>query len=142
MIRFLARSALTLIANAVGLLIAALVLPGLHINALGFVVSVLFFTVFEILFEPFVLSMAIKYMPALRGGIALVTTLVGLVLTVIFTSGLSIDNLTTWVLAPMIIWLAVVLAGVVLPLFMFKNILQDVKEKRQERPDKAEKKEE
>ena len=142
MIRFLARSALTLIANAVGLLIAALVLPGFHINALGFVVSVLFFTVFEILFEPFVLSMAIKYMPALRGGIALVTTLVGLVLTVIFTSGLSIDNLTTWVLAPMIIWLAVVLAGVVLPLFMFKNILQDVKEKRQERPDKAEKKEE
>lgn len=133
MIRFLARSALTLVANAVGLLIAALVLPGFHINALGFVVSVLFFTVFEILFEPFVLSMAIKYMPALRGGIALVTTFVGLLLTVIFTSGLTIDNLTTWVLAPLIIWLAVVLAGVILPLFLFKSILQDVKEKRGEK---------
>lgn len=133
MIRFFARSALTLIANAVGLLIAALVLPGFHINALGFVVSVLFFTLFEILFEPFVLSMALKYIPALRGGIALVTTLVGLLLTVIFTSGLTIDNLTAWVLAPMIIWLAVVLAGVVLPLFLFKSILQDVKENREEK---------
>ena len=142
MIRFLARSALTLIANAVGLLIAALVLPGFHINALGFVVSVLFFTVFEILFEPFVLSMAIKYMPALRGGIALVTTFVGLLLTVIFTSGLTIDNLTTWVLAPLIIWLAVVLAGVILPLFLFKSILQDVKERREAAPQKEEKKEE
>jgi len=142
MIRFLARSALTIIANAVGLLVAALVLPGFHINALGFIVSVLFFTVFEILFEPFVLSMALKYMPALRGGIALVTTFVGLLLTVIFTSGLTIDNLTTWVLAPLIIWLAVVLAGVVLPLFLFKSVLQDVKERKEAAPQKEEKKEE
>lgn len=133
MIRFFARSALMLIGNAVGLLAAALLLPGFHINIVGFLVSVLFFTGVEILFEPFVLKMAIKYMPALRGGIALVTTFVGLLLTVIFTSGLTIDNLTTWVLAPLVVWLAVVLAGVVLPLFLFKSILQDVKEKREDK---------
>lgn len=127
MIRFLARSALTLIANAVGMLIASLVLPGFHINLLGFVVSVLFFTGIEILFEPFVLKMALKYLPALRGGIALVTTLVGLVLTVTFTSGIHIDTLTAWILAPMIVWLAVVLANIVLPLFLFKEILGDIR---------------
>lgn len=130
MIRFLARTALTLLANAVGLIIVALVLPGFHINLLGFVVSVLFFTGVEILLEPFVLKMAVKYLPALRGGIALVTTLVGLVLTVIFTGGLRIDDITTWVLAPMIIWLAVILANIVLPMFMFKKILQEVRENR------------
>lgn len=139
MIRFLARSVLMLLGNAVGLLIAALVLPGFHINVVGFIVSVLFFTGVEILFEPFVLKMAIKYMPALRGGIALVTTLVGLLLTIIFTSGLTIDNLTTWVLAPLIVWLSAVLASVILPLFMFKKVLHEVKENREEKADEEEK---
>jgi len=128
MIRFLARTALTLIANAVGLFVAALVLPGFHINVLGFIVSVVFFTCFEILLEPFILKMAIKYVPALRGGIALVTTLVGLFVTVVFTSGLRIDTIATWILAPTIIWIAVLLANIVLPMFMFKKVLQDVRE--------------
>lgn len=130
MIRFLARTALTLLGNAIGLMVAALLLPGFHIDLLGFVFSVLFFTGVELLLEPFVLSMAIRYMPALRGGIALVTTLVGLALTTIFTSGLSIDNLTTWLLAPLIIWLTVVVAGIVLPLFLFKKILGEAATRR------------
>ena len=128
MIRFLARTALTLLANAAGLLVAALLLPGFHIQPLGFIVSVLFFTGFEILLEPFVLKMAIKYIPALRGGIALVTTFAGLIVTVVFTSGLRIDNLSTWVLAPMIIWIFAIVANVVLPMFLFKKVLQDVRE--------------
>ena len=128
MIRFLARTALTLIANAVGLFVAARVLSGFHINVLGFIVSVVFFTCFEILLEPFILKMAIKYVPALRGGIALVTTLVGLFVTVVFTSGLRIDTIATWILAPTIIWIAVLLANIVLPMFMFKKVLQDVRE--------------
>jgi putative membrane protein len=135
MMRFLAQSALTLLANAVGLVIASLVLTGFHINILGFIVSVLFFTGVEILFEPFVLKMALKYMPALRGGIALVTTLVGLMLTVMFTSGLQIDNLQTWVMAPLIIWLSVILAGIVLPLFLFKTILEEVQSDGKDRKD-------
>lgn len=130
MIRFLARLALTLLGNAIGLLVAALLLPGFHISPIGFVFSVLFFTGVELLLEPFILSMAIKYIPALRGGIALVTTLVGLLLTTIFTSGLSIDNLTTWLLAPLVIWLAVVVAGIVLPLFLFKKILGEAAARR------------
>lgn len=130
MLRFLARTTLTLFANALGLLVAALVLPGLHINVFGFVFSVLFFTGLELLLEPFVLSMALKYMPALRGGIALVTTFLGLFLTNIFTSGLSIEGVSTWLLAPLIIWVSVVLAGVVLPLFLFKKVLGEAVERR------------
>lgn len=141
MIRFLARTALMLLGNAAGLFVAALLLPGFHINVLGFIVSVLFFTGVEILLEPFILKMAIKYLPALRGGIALVTTLVGLLLTVMFTDGIQIDNLTTWVLAPLVIWLAVVLAGVVLPLFLFKSVLEEVKENRATKKEPVESKE-
>lgn len=123
MLRFFAQSLLTLLGNALGLLIAALLLSDFHITGLGFAVSVAFFTVANVLFSPFVLKMAIKYAPVFRGGIALVTTLAALVLTVIFTDGLQIDNLTAWIIAPLVIWLVTVLAGIVLPLFLFKKLL-------------------
>ncbi|NCU38660.1 hypothetical protein EOL96_06425 [Candidatus Saccharibacteria bacterium] len=124
MIRFFVTSILTLLGNALGIIVAALVLPGFHIQPLGFIVSVLFFTGADILLRPFVIKMSLRYIPALRGGIALITTFVGLFLTVLFTSGLRIDDVSTWVIAPLIIWLAVVLAGILLPMMLFKEILQ------------------
>ena len=125
MIRFLILSLLTLLGNAIGLIVAAILLSGFHIQPLGFIVSALFFTGIEILLKPFILKMSIKYIPALRGGIALVTTFVGLLLTALFTNGLRIDDLTTWIAAPLIVWLAVVLSGIVLPMFLFKQALSD-----------------
>lgn len=135
MIRFLASSALTLLGNAVGLLVAALLLPNFHIQPLGFIVSVLFFTGVEIFLRPFIIKMSLRYIPAISGGIALVTTLVGLLLTSAFTDGIRITGLSTWILAPLVIWLSVVLAGIILPMFMFKKILKNKKEARQ--PDDA-----
>lgn len=126
MIRFLASCALTLLGNAVGLLVAALILPNFHIQPLGFAVSVVFFTAVEIFLKPFIIQMSFRYMPALSGGIALVTTLVGLLLTSTFTSGLRIEGLSTWILAPLVIWVSVLLAGIILPMFLFKKILKDV----------------
>ncbi len=123
MLRFFAQSLLALLGNALGLLAAAVLLPDFHITGLGFVVSVAFFTLAHILFSPFVLKMAIKYAPAFRGGIALITTLASLVLTVVFTDGLQINSAVSWVIAPLIIWLVTVLAGIVLPLFLFKKML-------------------
>ena len=125
MIRFLARTVLMLLANAVGLLIAALLLPGFTVNLIGFLTSVVFFTTVELLFEPYIMKMAIRYLPAIRGGIALVTTFVGLLLTSMFTAGVEISGVTTWILAPLIIWVSVLLAGIVLPLMLFKNILRE-----------------
>lgn len=74
--------------------------------------------------------MSIRYLPALRGGIALVTTLAVLFLTTLFTSGVEVQDLASWFLAPLIIWLTTVLAGVVLPLFLFKKTLEAAKGKR------------
>ena len=67
--------------------------------------------------------MAIKYLPAIRGGIALVTTFIVLVLTAIFTDGLVIAGVVTWVIAPLIIWVCTVLAGIFLPMILFKKVL-------------------
>ena len=128
MIRFLAQITLILLANAAGIIIATIVLPGFTINAVGFITSVVFFTTVELLFERFVAKVALRYVPALRGGIALVTTFVGLLLTNIWTSGLEIQGVSTWLLAPMIIWLSVVIMGIILPMVLFKNILQKEEE--------------
>lgn len=130
MIRFLIQTLFTLIGNAIGLVVAGILLPGFEVLPLGFVVSVLFFTVIEVLFQPFVMKMAIKYLPALRGGIALVTTFVGLLLTSMFTDGLTISGLSTWVMAPLIVWLSAVLAGIVLPLLLFKETLERIRDNR------------
>ncbi len=130
MMRFIASTALKLLGNAAGLIIASLLLPNFHLHPLGFIVSVIFFTGVEVLLEPFIIKLALRYVPALRGGIALVTTLIGLLLTAIFTNGLTINGLQTWIIAPLIIWLSVVVAAIVLPMFLFKKTLQAVKEKR------------
>ena len=60
MIRFLAQAALTLIGNALGLIAAALVLPDFQISGFGFTVSIVFFTVAQIVLAPFVLKLASK----------------------------------------------------------------------------------
>ena len=59
------------------------------------------------------------------GGIALVTTLVGLLVTTLLTSGLSITSIGTWVVATLIIWIATVVASLVLPRLLFKEVLSD-----------------
>ena len=68
--------------------------------------------------------------PSLLGGIALVTTFVGLLVTDIVSSGLSISGATTWILATLIVWLGALIAGILLPLVLFKNVMQNAKNNR------------
>ena len=46
-------------------------------------------------------------------------------ITDLVSDGLSISGLTTWVLATIIIWLVTILAAVLLPMFLFKELLED-----------------
>ena len=131
MLRFLAQTVLTILGNALGLIVASVLLGGFSLSFGGFVVSVLFFTLSQIILSPFIFKMAVQYVPALRGGIALVTTFVVLLLTVWLTNGVSIRGATAWVVAPFIIWVCTVLAGVLLPLVLFKKVLA---KKRSEQP--------
>lgn len=123
MVRFLASTALYLLANALGLLAAAALLDGFTLRPWGFVLSVLIFTAVETLLGPFVLKVAIRYAPALRGGIAMVTTFVGLLLTSVLTDGLRIEGALTWVLAPFVVWAFVLVAAILLPLVLFRKVL-------------------
>jgi len=123
--RFLAQMSLSLLANALALLAASMLLTGFAINGLAFVVAVCIFTAATVILEPLITKIARQNAPYLLGGIALVTTFVGLLVTTLVTDGLSITGIGTWVVATLVIWLAAVLAGLVLPRFLFKETLGD-----------------
>ena len=123
--RYLAQTVLLLLANAIALVVAAMMLPGFSINGLGFAVAVCIFTASTVILEPLISKFAQKSAPYLMGGIALVTTFVGLLVTTLLTRGLSITSIGTWITATLIIWIATVVASVVLPRLMFKEVLSD-----------------
>lgn len=125
MIRLLARMTLELLANAVGLLVAAWLLDGFSMTTSAFVVVVLIYSALKFVLDPLILKMSIQYVPALRGGIALVTTLVSLVITSLLNGGLQIKGVDTWILATLIVWLFGLIASLLLPVFVFKNALSD-----------------
>lgn len=126
MIRFLLRTVLALLGNALGLWVASLVLgDDMNITGAAFVLAVVIFTVLTAVLQPLITKIAMQNAPALQGSSALVTTFIGLVLTVWISDGLSIDGALTWVLATVIVWLGALLAGVLLPMFLFKKQLAD-----------------
>jgi len=128
MLRLLASLVVNLIANAVGLFVASIALSGFSINGLSFFVAVLIFTITEGVTGPLIAKIALKSAPALLGGIALVTTFVGLLVTRLFTSGLTISGLKTWLLATLIVWLCALIAQFILPLLIFRKVLKKNKQ--------------
>jgi len=123
MLKFFARMALSLLANALALLVASVLLTGFAINGLAFVVAVFIFTASTTILEPLITRIATQNAPYLLGGIALVTTFVGLLVTTLITDGLRIMGIGTWVMATLITWLATVVGSLILPRFLFKEVL-------------------
>ena len=130
MFRLIASLVMELAANAVGLVVAALILPGFSIDVIGFVIVVALFTAARFILAPLIFKLSFKYVRALNGGVALVTTFVGLWVTTVLSSHLVITGFTTWVLATLIVWLCGVLAAILLPLFLFKKTLANAKSSR------------
>ena len=117
----LIRIGIHLLANAIGLIVAAWILEGMTITGAAFVIAVAIFTTVEVIADPLVTKIAIRSVPALRGGVALVTTFLGLLITTWLSSGLQIDGVKTWVLATLVVWLAALVADLILPLLLVKK---------------------
>jgi putative membrane protein len=125
MIRILISAVMNLAANAVGLLIAAVVLDGMSISGPAFVVAIAIYTVVQTLAGPLIMQLAVKQASALLGGTALVTAFVSLLVTSLVMDGLRIDGLTTWVAATVIVWLGALIAAVVLPIIFVKKKVEE-----------------
>jgi len=124
-IRLIVRTLIALVANAVGLLVAAAVLDGMHMNFSGFITAVVVFTVVFALMQPFLTSQFRRSAPAALGGVALIATFIALVVTDLLSDGLSINGVGTWIAATVIVWVVSLLAGFILPFLGLKKFLEN-----------------
>jgi uncharacterized membrane protein YvlD (DUF360 family) len=113
-VRTLIKIVLTIAGNAIGLLVASVLLDDVELNASGFLIALLIFTVAELLIEPIVEKLFTTHAEKLRMLTSLVTTFLALLVTDVVSDGLSIEGAWTWVLATVIVWLGTLLAGVIL----------------------------
>jgi hypothetical protein len=121
MVRFLLRVAIFLGSSAIGLLVAAWLVPGVTLSAWGFVAAVVIFTVAQAILSPFFLKMASRYASAFLGGIGQVSTFAALLLASLLSHGLSIRGLGSWIGATVVVWLVTAVATVVLPLLVLRE---------------------
>jgi putative membrane protein len=125
LVRLLVRTLIALAANAVGLIVAALVLDDVQLDATSFVVAVVIFTVVFALLQPFLAVQFRRMGSGVIGAVALIATLVSLIVTDLLTDGLSISGMTTWILAALIVWLAALVAALLLPFLGLKKYLEE-----------------
>lgn len=125
MIRFLVRTLIALVANAVGLIVAAIVLDDVHLDAASFVVAVVIFTGVFVLLQPFLAVNLRRMGPGMLGVVSLLATLVSLIVTDLLTDGLSISGVLTWILAALIVWLVALVATLLLPFLGLKKFLDE-----------------
>ncbi|MGL6279639.1 MAG: phage holin family protein [Gaiella sp.] len=130
MIRFLVRTAVFLAAAAVGLIVASVFVDGMSIDATGFISVVVVFAVLQAVLQPFLARTANRNAPVLLGGIGLVTTFVALVVTELVTDGLDISGAGDWILATLIVWIATMIATLLLPLILVKAGVEAARERR------------
>ncbi len=116
-----------LIGNAVGLLLAALLLDGFSIAPLSVIVVVVVFTLVQVIAEPLLTKVSEKNVPALKGGMALVVTFVGLLITDMIASGLTVGGVSNLLAATLLVWLGALIASIVIPMFLFKELREPKK---------------
>ena len=122
------KSALALlVGNAIGLLLASLLLAGFAIKPISFIVVVIVFTLVQVVAEPLILKLGEKKAPALKGGIALIVTFAGLLVTDLITAGLTVGGISNLLAATLLVWLGALIASIVLPIYVFTELREPKK---------------
>ncbi len=116
-----------LVGNAIGLFLAAILLPEFAIRPISFIVVVIVFTLVQWIAEPLILKMGEKRAPAIKGGIALIVTFVGLLLTDLITNGLTVGGISNLLAATLLVWLGALIASIVLPIYVFTELREPKK---------------
>ncbi|QEO14675.1 hypothetical protein FLP10_09835 [Agromyces intestinalis] len=111
MIRVLIRLAVFLGLAAVALLLAALLVPGMHLHWAGFIVAIVVFAIVQAFVAWLVEKLFRRGAPAVAGAAGLISTAVALWLATLIGDGLAFDGIAPWVLAAVVVWLVTGLIG-------------------------------
>jgi Flp pilus assembly protein TadB len=94
---------------------------------MAFLIVTVIFTAVEVVASPLITRLSQNNLPALKGGVALVTTFVGLWITSLFVQGMTLGGLANWLGATLLVWLGALIVVIVLPIFVFKSLREDRK---------------
>ncbi|MDT5091632.1 MAG: hypothetical protein QOH60_995 [Mycobacterium sp.] len=113
--QILLRAVLLLGSWAIGLLVAAWVVPGVSLSVSGFIVAVLVFSVAQAVLSLSILKLPHGYASLLLGGTGLALTILALSLATVVTHGLTIRGTESWVATTLVVWLVTTIGAVSLP---------------------------
>ena len=121
--QILLRAVVLLGSWAIGLLVAAWVVPGVSLSLSGFIVAVVVFSVAQAILSLLILKLPHGYASLLLGargglllgGTGLALTIVALSLASVLTHGLTIRGIASWVAATVVVWLVTTVGAISLP---------------------------
>jgi Mycobacterial 4 TMS phage holin, superfamily IV len=111
----LLRAVVLLVSWAIGLLVAAWIVPGVSVSASGFIVAVVLFSAAQATLSLFIVKLPRAYASLLLGGAGLVLTLVALMLASALTHGLAIHGVASWIATTVVVWLVTTVGAISLP---------------------------
>lgn len=100
---------------AIGLLLAAWIVPGVSLSVPGFIVAVTVFAVTQAMLSWSILKLPHQYASLLLGGTGLALTIVALILASVMTHGLTIDGTASWLATTVVVWLVTTIGAITLP---------------------------
>ena len=111
----LLRAVVVLGSWAIGLLVAAWVVPDVSLSVSGFIVAVVMFAVAHAVLTVFIVKLPYEWASLLLGGSGLVLTIVALSLASVSTDGLTIRGGASWVATTVVVWLVTTVGAISLP---------------------------
>lgn len=124
----LIRTAIYLGTAALGLGAAALLFDDFRVTLYGFLTATVVFAVAQTIFTPIIMKLIERYASALISLIGLLSTWVALFVATLFTGGLQITGLSTWIAATVVVWVVTAIGSWVLPLIFLRD--KDNKDKK------------
>ena len=113
--QILLRAVVLLASWAIGLLVAAWIVPGVSLSVPGFIVAVVVFAVTQAILSLSILKLPHRHASLLLGGTGLALTIVALILASILTHGLTIDGMASWLATTVVVWLVTTIGAITLP---------------------------
>jgi hypothetical protein len=119
--QMLLRAVLLLASWAIGLLVAAWIVPGVSSSILGFIVAVVVFAVTQAILSLSILKLPHRYASLLLGGTGLALTIVALILASVLTHGLTIAGMESWLATTVVVWLVTTIGAITLPELLIRD---------------------
>jgi hypothetical protein len=113
--QILLRAVVVLVSWAIGLVVAAWVVPRVSLSVSGFIVAVVVFAVAQAALSLLILKLPHGYSSLLLGGTGLALTIVALILASDLTHGLTIHGFPSWMATTVVVWLVTTVGAISLP---------------------------